>query len=89
MNKNYYVYIHTINDEVLFYIGKGTGNRAWVHNGRTKAWMDLVQQNNNNYTIEILADNLSEQTALCLEAALIKVVGIKHLVNKKQKITKK
>ncbi|NDC96460.1 hypothetical protein EB077_14235 [bacterium] len=84
----YYVYAHLINN-TIFYIGKGCDNRAIVKHGRTREWYNIVQQNSGHYDIEVFAYGLSEQAALCLEAALINKIGYKHLVNKKQKITKK
>ena len=73
MNK-YYVYKHLKKgtDEV-FYIGKGSGNRAYYKTQRNKLWNNIV--NKYGYDIEIVEDNLSEETAFNLEIKLIKKYG--------------
>lgn len=69
MNK-YYVYTHTSPDGIVFYIGKGTGNRYlqadFTH--RSQAWKAIAK---NGFTGEILQDDLTEEAALELEAHLI------------------
>jgi hypothetical protein len=68
-----------MNDNV-FYVGKGTGNRAWnKRNG--KAWKQ-------EYTVDIPFGNLTEQEALDCEALLIQLYGFENLVNKKREIPK-
>ena len=65
-----------------FYIGKGTGNRAWEH----QANIDDSEKGQQIQSIidaglrvihTILADNLTEQQALKIEAELISAFGIR------------
>ncbi len=65
-----------------FYIGKGTGNRAWEH-------QDQVEDSEKGLVIQkiledgfkvlhtVLADNLTEEQALKLEAELISAFGVR------------
>ena len=71
MSNRFYVYLHKRNDTgKIFYIGKGTGNRAWLKDSRkTKAWKDIV--NTYGYSVEIFKDNLSEDYAEKIEVDLI------------------
>jgi len=70
----YYVYGHfTPNTNVPFYIGKGTGNRAWRKQNRNVLWYDIV--NKHGYEVKILHDNLSESCALFEEINLITLYG--------------
>jgi hypothetical protein len=73
--KDYYVYCHKnpITHEI-FYIGKGTGSRAYITQSRGKFWKHYV----NKYGIpivEILQNNLNELEAFELEKQLIKEYG--------------
>ena len=65
-----------------FYIGKGTGNRAWDHviNIDESEKGDLIleiQESNFEVIHTILADDLSEGQALKIEAELIAAFGIR------------
>lgn len=65
-----------------FYIGKGTGNRAWEHQANIDESEkgQLIQQikdSGQNVIHTILADNLTEQQALKIEAELISAFGIR------------
>lgn len=76
---DYYVYYH-INPltKDIFYVGKGTKNRAYTLSSRGKHWINYV----NKYGIpevEIVQSNLSEEQALELEKQLIKELGRKDL----------
>lgn len=67
---NYYVYYH-VNKHTLevFYIGKGKGGRAW-DNDRNELWVKYVESN--EYDIQIVAANLTEEEAFSIEGCLIK-----------------
>lgn len=69
MNK-YYVYAYLREDSTPYYIGKGSGKRAWVSNRVTPKPTDLSK-------ICILYSNLTEQEALEFEIKLIKQYGRK------------
>lgn len=70
MNK-YYVYLHRNPfTKEPFYVGKGTGNRAFDRKGRTEVWRELVSEIKKEgllYSVEIIHICDSEQEALALE----------------------
>ena len=73
--EKYYVYCHKnpTNGEI-FYIGKGSGPRAYVTQSRGKHWNNYVRK----YGIpivEILHSNLSENQAFLIEVELIEKLG--------------
>ncbi len=82
----YYVYLHKDLDGVVFYVGKGTGDRKDSKSGRTTAWKNIA---NKGFTVEVYKNNLSEIDAFLLEDSLIEKppVGWK-LVNKQRSNTK-
>lgn len=85
-DKCYYVYLHKTLDGVVFYVGKGTGNRKDAKNGRTAAWNRVT---NNGFTIEVYKDNLSNTDATLLEDSLIaNPFDGWQLVNKQRSDTK-
>lgn len=66
----YCVYGHyTKETNELFYIGKGTGNRAWVTSNRSKLWHQVVKAQ--GFVYKIISDNLNEKSAIELETKLI------------------
>ena len=76
----YYVYRHMGLDGSIFYIGKGTGDRAWSTQ-RDDIWRHFIRTRlGGRYMVEILADGLSEDEALELESELIAQHG-ERLVN--------
>ncbi|MGA2406227.1 MAG: hypothetical protein ABSF81_05695 [Bacteroidales bacterium] len=79
MNK-YYVYGHYDSQGNVFYIGKGTGERA----GRIErhpTWTYYVEKYLlNNYIVKIIQDNLTEDEAFSMEAELILQYS-KQLIN--------
>lgn len=80
---DFYVYAHRASasrpDGEVFYIGKGQGRRAWSKWGRNQHWHNTVAKY--GYTVEILADNLSESAAFDLERSLILICGRSSLCN--------
>ena len=66
----YYVYFHYNMDE-LVYIGKGKNERAISHNRHYDEHSYLIK--NNHIEVKIIANNLSEEVALMIEDALIRL----------------
>lgn len=66
----YYVYMHCYAATgVPFYVGKGTGNRAYRKHGRSSAWKKITDLN--SYEVEIVKKNLTNNEALSLEKEII------------------
>lgn len=62
----FYVYLHIKkSDNRVFYVGKGTKDRAWVLRGRNEYWQRVADKH--GVRVEILFDNLSESEALQCE----------------------
>jgi len=79
-NSMAYVYGHYKADTgELFYIGKGTGKRAWGLDGRNPYWNNVV--NKHGIEIKILYDNLTEEAAYEKEKEIIAEVGLNNLTN--------
>ncbi len=78
--KDYYVYVHRDSLGNIFYVGKGTGKRAWSKD-RDIVWKRYVDERlGGRYEVEILTSDLSEPEAEGLEWELITEHGEK-LVN--------
>lgn len=78
--KDYYVYVHRDSLGNIFYVGKGTGRRAWSKD-RDIVWKRYVDERlGGQYEVEIIRSNLSEPEAEGLEWNLITEHG-KSLVN--------
>ncbi len=65
-----------------FYIGKGTGNRAWEHQANiddSDKGQLIKQIKDAGFSVihTIIADNLTEQQALKIEAELISAFGVR------------
>ncbi|QQE10091.1 GIY-YIG nuclease family protein [Planctomycetota bacterium] len=65
-----------------FYIGKGTGNRAWEHQTKIDdsekgQLIQAIHDDNRSVLHTVLADNLTEEQSLKLEAELISAFGIR------------
>lgn len=75
-----YVYSHIRKDNnKCFYIGKGTGKRAWSTYKRNNYWNNIV--NKCDYYVKILIDGISETKALELERDFISQIGLENLTN--------
>ncbi len=74
----FYIYQHLrLSDDVVFYVGKGTGRRAWDHLNRNPHWHRTVKKH--GLKVVIVKRNLSERKAFLLEASLIKKFGRRDL----------
>jgi hypothetical protein len=80
MRKDFYVYFHRDHFGHVFYVGKGTGRRAWSLD-RHPAWNKYVAERlNGEYRVEVYRDGLTEEEADELESSLISEHG-KKLIN--------
>lgn len=73
-NDKYYIYAHInpLKNEI-FYIGKGTSNRAYRKKGRSDWWYKTV--NKYGYIVDILEEGLTEEEALEREKWYITRIG--------------
>lgn len=69
----FYVYAHYDANGDCFYVGKGSGHRAWEKGfgARNESWYNHVIGLNLEYEVRIIAADLDEDEALAIEAALI------------------
>lgn len=77
---NSYVYVHVHHDTgypVIFYVGKGKGNRAWTRSARSKMWHWTVAKH--GFTHEIVQSGLTDSEAIQIEVKLIKSIGRRDL----------
>ncbi|MGA2797090.1 MAG: hypothetical protein ABSE63_05910 [Thermoguttaceae bacterium] len=69
-----YVYVW-YDDAEPFYVGEGTGDRAWEpHIFRYEDRLqqcEIVRNNSSNFRVEIIRDNLTKEGALLLESTFI------------------
>lgn len=66
----FYVYEHTRNDTgEVFYVGKGSGRRAYYSSGRNKYWHRISQKH--GHSVRIISSGLDEETAFSIEAGRI------------------
>jgi hypothetical protein len=76
IRRGWYVYLHKANEtEQIFYVGMGTGKRAWDKEKRNRYWKDWVANLTYGWSVEILKDDLSEIEAEDLEAETIEKYG--------------
>ena len=67
----YYIYGHYREDtRLIFYIGKGSNQRAWSKHNRNKYWKNIVEKH--GYYVEILHCFIDEEEAYKKEVELIK-----------------
>lgn len=78
----YYTYVHRrASDNLIFYVGKGTGKRAWSHKGRSLHWHNVVKKH--GICVEIWNTFTDETEAFQNEIDLIaKMKGWMPLTNK-------
>ena len=80
MRRDFYVYFHKDQQGNIFYVGKGTRDRAWSMD-RHLAWKRYVSDRlNGRYIVEIHRDDLTELEAEELEDELISKYGA-QLIN--------
>lgn len=76
----FYVYAHLRKTDLsVFYIGKGSGDRAFVRSGRNAMWRSVFEKH--GCMVVILERFKDEQSAFLEEARLIEAIGIKNLCN--------
>lgn len=76
----FYVYTHhRATDGAIFYVGKGTGRRAYKTDGRNVHWKRVVAKY--GYYVTIVATGLTESEALSKEIELIAELGKTVLCN--------
>lgn len=67
----FYVYVHKDAEGVVFYVGKGTGDRAYSRD-RPLEWNEYVnKKSGGKFSVEIVRDRISEDDALQIEDALM------------------
>jgi hypothetical protein len=78
--RDFYVYVHRDRKGQVFYVGKGTGRRAWSKD-RDVLWHRYIEtRSGGEYSVEIVREGLLEREAEELESELITEHG-EHLVN--------
>jgi hypothetical protein len=75
--QNYYVYLHKDLFGNVFYIGKGTRNRAWVKTNRSIEWLS---RSSAGFSVELLHENLTSDEALAVEEKLINSIEFKDII---------
>lgn len=72
-DRRYYVYEHRRNDTGNpFYIGKGTGRRAYTTYRRNPLWKRIASKH--GFTVVIARDNLTEKEAYAMEIGMV-IIG--------------
>jgi len=67
----FYVYVHKDAEGAVFYVGKGTGDRAYSRD-RPPEWNEYVsKKSGGKFSVEIVRDRISEDDALQIEDALM------------------
>lgn len=69
----FFVYTHKDKDGTVFYVGKGTGDRAHSRE-RAPEWLEyLDKKSGGKFSVEIVRDGISEEDALEIEDAVMKM----------------
>lgn len=66
----FYVYVHKDASGKVFYVGKGTGDRAYS-NDRPPEWKEYVAKSGGKHSVEIVREGISEDDALQIEDAVM------------------
>lgn len=76
VRRGYYVYVHKDRTTgVVFYVGKGNGQRAWDATQRNDDWKEHVASLPSGWDVDIVQDDLSEIEAFEIEAELVEKYG--------------
>src|SRR5258706_5574792 len=67
----FYVYLHRDPEGAVFYVGKGTGDRAYDRD-RAPEWHEYLTRFAGRFTVEIPRRDISEDDALDLEDAFMR-----------------
>jgi len=74
MEERFYVYGHyKPNFDTPFYVGKGTGGRAFSRCDRSAWWNNIVKKH--GFEVKFVCEHMSEEDSLWLEMKLIKAWG--------------
>lgn len=80
MDRRFYVYAHRReSDGAIFYVGKGTGKRAFNFTHRSLLWKRCYEKH--GCRVEILFNDLPEVCAFSIEKAVIASIGRARLAN--------
>lgn len=73
-DNRFYVYAHRRKDtDVISYIGKGAGRRAWARSGRNSLWSNIDRAH--GFNVEIIRAGLTEEDAFEVEREMIAQLG--------------
>ena len=76
----YYIYTHhRKTDDSIFYVGKGSGNRAYKKTKRNSHWNNVVSKH--GYYVKIVEEFEIEQDSFDAEISLISKIGMENLTN--------
>lgn len=70
--RDFYVYVHKDSAGKVFYVGKGTGERAWNQSNRHILWHKYVEERlGGSFQVEIVKSGLTESESLEEEAEVM------------------
>ena len=80
ISTKFYVYVHTNpSNGKVFYVGKGSSNRAYQTRSRNDHWKNTV--NKYGINVSIVKDNMTNEEAASFEMWLISFYGMENLCN--------